>query len=67
MGSTTAERLDEAAKARRLAHDARRIAELVHQVQVRRDLLAQAEVLEREAARLEGGDSASERPLLRVV
>lgn len=45
--------LEEAAKARRLAEDARRIAELMHQVQVRRDLMAQATLLERRADELE--------------
>ena len=72
MASKTGDRLDEAARARRLAEDARRIAELMHQVQVRRDLFAQAEALEREALKLEGaareGDGAvPARPPLRVV
>jgi hypothetical protein len=53
MDNKTGEPLDAAAKARQLAEAARRIADLVHQVQVRRDLLAQATSLEREAEALE--------------
>jgi hypothetical protein len=44
---------DEAAKARRLAEDARRLVGLMHQMQVRRDLLAQATLLEQQAEELE--------------
>ena len=46
------------ARARRLANEARRLAGLMHQPQVRQELLAEAEQLEREAEQLSG---ASER------
>jgi hypothetical protein len=61
MDSGTGDVLDEAAKARRLAVDARRIAELMHQVQVRRDLMAQAASLERQAEELERNAAARQR------
>lgn len=54
MDNETAGPLGEAAKARRLAEDARRVAQLMHQVQVRRDLLARATALDRQADELEG-------------
>ena len=49
MENKTGEPLDDAAKARELAKVARRLAELMHQVEVRRDLLAKASALEQEA------------------
>jgi hypothetical protein len=53
MAGEIGDELDEAAKARRLAEDARRFAGLMHQVEVRRDLLAQATLLKQQAEELE--------------
>jgi hypothetical protein len=53
MQDTTEGTSDDAAKARQLAEVARRLASLMHQVEVRRDLLAKANALEQEASELE--------------
>jgi hypothetical protein len=64
--------LAEAVRIRRLAHDARRMADLMHQPDVKRSLLAQATQLERQADNMERqagatGDGLAERPWLRLV
>lgn len=61
MDDKTEGALEEAAKARRLAEDARRIAGLMHQVQVRRDLITQAAALDRQAEELERNAAARQR------
>ena len=51
-----------AARARRTADHARRLAELIHRAPLREELAKQACDLEREARELEGTDWSAERP-----
>jgi hypothetical protein len=52
----------EADKTRRLAGEARRMAELMHQPDVKQQMMAQARVLEHAAGELEDLAGQSERP-----